>query len=381
MKRRHSRKKNSVKIFLAASLVAAGIFGASIYFINKSNETVVATVNGQKILKSDIEAKLHEVFEGQNQEIKTPEIEKLPTEVVEILAKEIYLEKELNKEAKKSKATHTKEVNNLIENAKNRILRQAYIDSLIKEEVTDQKISEKYAEINNEIVGKKEYSVSHIVVKTKAEAEKIAQELKSKKGSKFSDLAKKYSIDQNSAENGGNLGYIVETNMIKEIADAIITLKKDEVSNPIQTKFGWHLVKISDSREAKNPPFESVKDSIRDQMIQDKISEVNSKITKDLKVKILIQPKEVEEKKPEQDDSVPKLSDTTEPEKAPEANAEEGSEIKEESANKAEEISEEKTEPKAEKEVEKTKEEVSEKKEKSKSNEKNKKHKSKKASR
>lgn len=296
--RHYSRKKNSTKIFVATTVIAALIYVISTYFIAHSNESVVAKVNGKKIFKSEIEGKLRSVFDGQNQEIKIPEVDTLPKEVIEILVKEIYLDKELTKEAKKSKVTQTNEIKGQISEAQNKILRQTYVNSLIKAEVTDKKINDKYVELSNDLAGKKEYLVSHIVTKTKEEAEKILKDLQAKKisASKFSELAKKHSIDQDSSGNGGDLGYILEDNMIKEISDAIANLKKDEISTPIQTKFGWHLVKIADIRDAKPLPFESVKDNIRDQIVQDKLNEINTKITKDAKVQILIQLKEVEAK-------------------------------------------------------------------------------------
>ncbi|MES2961388.1 MAG: peptidylprolyl isomerase [Pseudomonadota bacterium] len=301
--KRYSRKKNSTKIFIVATTVAAVIFGASAYFFKRGNDVVVAQINDQKVYKSEIERKLRSVFDGQNleqnQETKIPEVENLPKEVIEILVKEVYLDKELAREAKKSKISDNKEVKDKIADAKDKILRQAYIDSLVKQEITDQKVSDKYAELSNELTGKKEYSISHIVTKTKDDAEKVLKEMQSKKPAKFSDLAKKYSIDQESAEKGGDLGYILEDNMIKEIGDTVESLKKDEVSNPIQTKFGWHIIKISDVRDAKALPFESVKDNIREQLAQDKLNEINSRITKNSKVKILIKLKEAEAPKPE----------------------------------------------------------------------------------
>lgn len=353
--RRHSRKKNSTKIFIAVTIVAALIFAASSYFMSTNNDVVIATVNNQKIFKSEVERKLRNVFEGQqsfggqSQDVKIPELETLPKEVIEILVKEVYLDKELVKEAKKSKIANSKEIQDKVTDAKNKILRQAYIDSLVKSEVTDQKVSDKYAELSNELTGKKESSISHIVTKSKEDAEKVLKELKAKKGLKFSEAAKKYSIDQDSAEKGGDLGYILEDNMIKEISDAIVDLKQDEISNPIQTKFGWHLVKVVDIRDAKALPFEAVKDNIRDQLLQDTMSEVNSKITKDVKIKILItlkEPAEPKEEKAEEKKAEEQPAVAAEP--APEL----GLEKTDSAAAKTEEVAPEKSVDDAEKKVE-----------------------------
>lgn len=300
--RRYSRNKNSVRIFSAITLIAAVILGASYYLNNKKEKgMVVAKVNGQEIYQSEIEQKLRNIFEGQGEEVAVPAIENLPKEVLDILIKETYLDKELSKLAKRSNVMKDKKVKERVAAAESKILRQSYIDSVLEKEVTEQKVSAKYAEISSNLEGKKEYSIFHIVAKSKEEAEKIYKEITAKKKSiRFSDAAKKYSIDQESAERGGDLGFVLEENMIKEIADAIVNLKQDEISAPIQTKFGWHLVKFTEVREAQPLPFDSVKQNLREQLEQDKTNEIEAKIVKDAKVKIVIKLKEaVESKKAE----------------------------------------------------------------------------------
>lgn len=296
----YSKKKKFKKVFILTTIFAAAAFFSFNLLIKKNPEgEVIAKINGEEIYKSEVERKLVDIFNNNNQNIKTPEVKNLPKEVLEILIKDIYLEKELTKKAEKSEIAKDQKVIDNIAYAKDKILRQSYIENLIKTSVTDEKINEKYLEISNNLEGKKEYALSHIVVKTKEEAEKILSEIKSAKSAtnKFSELAKKYSIDKNTAEKGGNLDYILEDDMIKEISDSIDQLKSDEISNPIQTKFGWHLIKINDVREAKAPVFESIKENIRNQLTQEVVNDINSKITNDAKIEILIaleQPKEEE---------------------------------------------------------------------------------------
>ncbi len=294
--RRYTRRKNSLKILVAITLVAAIAFGISQYFINsKSRGEVVAKINGEKIYKSQMQQKLLGLLNSQNPEANLPDVDNLPREVVEILVKEIYIDNEIVNLAQKEKLTKDPIIKGRLQEAKNKILRQAYIDSIVKNEITEEKISDKYVELSNELAGKKEYLVFHIVVKTKTEAEKIAKDL-TKRSAYFSDAAKKYSLDKESGMKGGELGYILEDNIIKEISEAISKLKKDEISAPIETKFGWHLVKFSASREAKAMPFESVKESIKEQLVENRLSEINSKIMKNAKVEILTSTKKLEAK-------------------------------------------------------------------------------------
>lgn len=288
--KRYSRKKNSAKIFAAVTLLAAFVFALSFYFSgSKSSGVVVAKVNGEEIYQSELEQKLRGIFDVSGEDVKTPSIDNLPKEVLDVLIKETYLDKKIAKLAKSSEIAKDKEVQQRIAEAQNRILRNAYIKFLVSKEVTDQKVSEKYAEVSSSLAGKKEYHVYHIVVKSKSDAEKLRKDLTAKKKAiKFADAAKKFSLDKESSDRGGELGFVLEDNMIKEISDAIQSLKENEVSTPIQTKFGWHLVKFSEIREAQSLPFDSVKQNIREQLEQDKINEIESSIVKDAKVEILL---------------------------------------------------------------------------------------------
>jgi peptidyl-prolyl cis-trans isomerase C len=243
-----------------------------------------------------------------NQNAELPSIESLPKEVIEILAKEIYFDAELTKIAKKSDAAKTDKVSSQIEEVKNTILRQAYMDSLIAAETTEEKITQKYTDLSGELGSKKEYKIAHIVVKTKDQAEKISQDIKNKPAFKFAEAARKNSLDKESAVDGGDLGFVIESNLIKEIADAVVKMKKDEISDPIETKFGWHLVKFTEVRDSKALPFEEVKDNIRQQLIKELLDKTREEITKDIKVEILLkaETKEIVEPKEVKEDSVKK---------------------------------------------------------------------------
>ncbi len=285
-------KSNTKRIFIATLLIAVVVFGIS-YYINKiSNEVIVAKINGENILKSEIEGKLHSVFEGQgfgksSSEIQTPEISNLPKEVIKIIVREVYLDKEIAKKAKKAGLTKVRNIKQRIIEAQNKIIRQSYIDSMIKSGITEEIINEKYIELRNELSGKKEYLLHHIVVKNEKEAKRVYKSLK--KGSSFEKLSKSKSVDKESGSNGGKLGYILEDNMIEEISKKVVDLDKNQISKPIKTKFGFHIVKFTDTREAKALPFEAVKNNIRQQLIQDQINALSDDLVKDAKIEILIE--------------------------------------------------------------------------------------------
>ena len=290
MRRYTSRRKKALRnLAIVTIIVAIGFLGAKLFSSkNQEQDIVVAEIGKEKILKSEINNKLQSIFADEQQLVSVPKVESLPKEVLEIVVKEIIIDRELIKLAKKSGFDKDPKIIEKVAIYKDRVLKQSYIDSIIDKEITKEKVSEKYAEITNAISGKKEYQISHIVVKSKEDADKVIAELKSKKAPKFSDLAKKYSIEQQSAQSGGDLGFILEDNITKEISDELINLKKDEISSPIKTKFGWHIVKLTDLRDAKTLSFEESKDKIREQLIQNKMNEINSSFVQNNEIKFLI---------------------------------------------------------------------------------------------
>ena len=144
-------------------------------------------------------------------------------------------------------------------------------DFMKKNPVTD---AEKKAEYDKQkaAMGDKEYSARHILVKTEAEANDLSAQLK--KGGDFAKLAKEKSLDPGSKEKGGDLGWFSPAGMVKPFSDAVTTMKKGEVSAPIQTQFGWHVIKLNDSRAAQVPSYDKVKESLERSLQQRKLEKL-----------------------------------------------------------------------------------------------------------
>ena len=113
-----------------------------------------------------------------------------------------------------------------------------------------------------------EYNAAHILVKTKEEAEAIEKSLK--EGGDFGKLAEEKSTD-NSGPNKGDLGWFQPEQMVPPFAEAVKALKKDEVSAPVETQFGWHVIKLIDQREVTPPSFDEVKEQLAVQVRRDKV--------------------------------------------------------------------------------------------------------------
>jgi len=114
---------------------------------------------------------------------------------------------------------------------------------------------------------KTEYHARHILVKTEAEAKDAIERIK--KGQKFETVAAQVSLDSSKA-NGGDLGFFSPAAMVKPFSDAVVALKKGEMTQtPVESQFGWHVIKLEDTRESPPPPFDAVKDQV-EQMVRNK---------------------------------------------------------------------------------------------------------------
>ncbi len=145
-----------------------------------------------------------------------------------------------------------------------RALRRAYFAAKISSEVSQQKMQASYNAFVATLKPQEEVRASHILVATRKEADAIEAELAA--GKPFAELAKEKSIGP-SAPKGGDLGYFTRARMVKEFADAAFALKVGEVSRPVKTKFGWHVIKLVDRRQSVPPTFAQVAGQLRQQMI------------------------------------------------------------------------------------------------------------------
>ncbi len=285
---KNKSNKNSINIFLILAVIIIAIIFAMLFLRNDDKKEVIAKIGGEEIYKSELESKISEIFQSSGQEgkLSAPNIDKIPQEIIKIVVREIYTDKKLLKRAKKAKIHKRNDIRKKIKQVKKAIINQGYIDYIIENEINDQIISETYVNLSNEINGKKEYDLYHIIAKDENTANAAYEELSSSK--KFDKVANKYSIDKQSAIKGGSIGFIVENALSPEIVKALSALKKGQPSKPIKTNYGWNIVKYEAIKDAKPLPFEKVKDNIRNQLIQEKITNLKNSLLGDAKIELMI---------------------------------------------------------------------------------------------
>jgi peptidyl-prolyl cis-trans isomerase C len=132
--------------------------------------------------------------------------------------------------------------------------------------------------------GTTEYRARHILVNSEKEAKEVIAKLSAGKKAKFEDLAKKYSKDT-SASNGGDLGWVLPANLVPEFAQAMVGLKKGEITkNPVQTRFGWHVIRLEETRKLDFPDYDKIKTRIASQLQQQQIGKLVKELVATAKV-------------------------------------------------------------------------------------------------
>lgn len=156
-----------------------------------------------------------------------------------------------------------------VELAKQSVLVGAFVQDYVKNHpISEDQLKQEYDKLKAKL-GNKEYNTRHILVETEAEAKGIIAQLGKK--AKFEKLAAK-SKDTGSAAQGGSLGWAVPSNFVPEFANALLNLKKGEYTKePVQSQFGWHVIKLDDTRELKVPSFEEVKPQLQQRLQQQSI--------------------------------------------------------------------------------------------------------------
>jgi peptidyl-prolyl cis-trans isomerase C len=182
----------------------------------------------------------------------------------ELIGRELLVQ-----EAEKSGIARSADVQRQLDSAKTEILAQAALRKYMQGwQPKDAEIKAEYDRVTKDMGGK-EYKTRHILVEKEDAAKKIIDDLK--KGAKFEDLAKQ-SKDPGSAAQGGDLGWASPNGMVKPFADAMVKLGKGNTTEaPVQSQFGFHVIRIEDVRDARPPSFEEVKPQIQQALGQKRV--------------------------------------------------------------------------------------------------------------
>nr|WP_315259363.1 peptidyl-prolyl cis-trans isomerase [uncultured Duganella sp.] len=232
-----------------------------------------ATVNGKAIPAAKVDQMVKQVV-AQGQQPDSPQLR-------EAVKKELISREVLLQEADKQGYGKKPEVTAAIDNARQSITINAMLADYVKKNpVKDAEIQAEYDKYKA-AVGGTEYHSRHILVATEQEAKDIIAKLKA--GGKFEELAK-VSKD-GSANNGGDLGWMTPGKLVKPFADAMVALKNGEITQtPVKTEFGYHVIKLEESRPSQIPPLAEVKGQVAEALQQRKIAAYREELLKKAKI-------------------------------------------------------------------------------------------------
>lgn len=246
---------------------------------------VVATVNKTNIYEAQLNV-LREEAAGMNHGGMVKSDEELMTELVKLtLLEQKAIEEGIDKDQDLMARIAIQRASVLA----NTLLKK-HVEAM---DLSDDKLK---AEYDKEIASKPapmEYKARHILLKTEEDAKAVIAELD--KGADFAELAKQKSTGP-TGPNGGDLGWFQGTRMVKPFADAVASMDKDTYSKtPVQTQFGWHVIKLEDSREMTPPAFDAVKDKLKNKLISEEVENYinHLKDTAKVDIKIDLKPKAV----------------------------------------------------------------------------------------
>ncbi len=235
---------------LAAMLVSAWI-GVSAQAQAQSDK-VVAKVAGVEIRESDLAM----AEEDMGQQVQQLEGAAKRDALVAYVADVILAAKA----AETKKVTDQREFKSRIAFIRNKLAMEMLLVQEGKAAVTDAAMKKVYEEAVKQQGNEQEVRARHILVPTEAEAKAILVEIK--KGTDFAEMAKQKSKDPGAAAEGGDLGYFAKDQMVPEFADQAFKMNKGDVSDPVKSQFGWHIIKVEDKRSKPAPAFEAVKEQV-----------------------------------------------------------------------------------------------------------------------
>jgi peptidyl-prolyl cis-trans isomerase C len=260
----------SQALLLSVALVGAPVLAASAQEdagqegAQENGDPVVARVNGEEIYRSEAMQAIANLPEQYQQ---------VPAEVLlPAIAEQLAIGRLIQDRAEETGLPEDETVQERLEQARMSILQEVWLQRRVEERMTDEAVQQAYDEFLEANPPGEEVKARHILVETEEEAGQIIQQLD--EGADFSELAAEHSIGP-SGEEGGDLGWFQEGQMVEPFGEVAFALDVGDYSeDPVETQFGWHVIKVDDRRTVEPPSLEEVRDRLEGQLAQGIIQQV-----------------------------------------------------------------------------------------------------------
>ncbi len=279
---------------LAAGLALLIVSTAPLYAQDK--DPLVAKVNGVEVHQSDLA-----VAEEEAGQIPPMSPEAKQDYLVQFVADMILV----SKAAEDKKLGDTPEFKRKVEFTRKKLLMEGLLQSIGKDALTDEAMHKVYDEAVKQIGDEKEVHARHILFRAAAGDEKASKEAEEKikaviarlkKGEDFAKVAGEVTEDPSGKANGGDLGYFSKDQMVPEFSEAAFKLENGQISEPVKTQFGWHVIKVEDKRVKPAPKFEEVKPQIENFVVRKAQAELVTKLRAEAKIERMDKPAKADDK-------------------------------------------------------------------------------------
>ncbi len=277
-------------------LALALLIGSAGSLYAQDKDPLVAKVNGVEIHQSDLA-----VAEDEAGQIPPMSPEAKQDYLVQFVADMILV----SKAAEDKKFADSAEFKRKLDFARKKLLMEGLLQSVGKEALTDDAMHKVYDEAVKQIGEEKEVHARHILLRVPAGDEKASKEVEDKikavvarlkKGEDFAKVAAEVTEDPSGKANGGDLGFFSKDQMVPEFSEAAFKLEKGQISDPVKTQFGWHVIKVEDKRVKQAPKFEEVKPQIENFVARKAQAELVTKLRADAKIERMDKPAKTEDK-------------------------------------------------------------------------------------
>jgi peptidyl-prolyl cis-trans isomerase C len=272
------RSRLSLRVSLFA-LIAAGTLALPVAVRAQDADPVVARVNGADIRASDVSAAEEEIGSGLPPMTSEAKRDYIITYLADTLL--------VAQAADAKKLGDTPDFKRRLAFARNKILSETLLQQEAKASTSDEAMRKVYDDAAKQLGGEKEVRARHILVETEDEAKAVQAEVK--KGGDFGELAKAKSKDPGASE-GGDLGFFTKDQMVPEFSEVAFKLEPGQISDPVKTQFGWHVIKVEEKRDRPVPEFDKVRDQIETFLVRKRQSEMVTQLRADAKIERLEKP-------------------------------------------------------------------------------------------
>jgi peptidyl-prolyl cis-trans isomerase C len=270
-------KLNASKLFVIFTLLISSLIFADtkadskIELLSKENAQIKAKIDETEVIVRVNGVAIPQVRENLRIKVATEQDNEDSPELRKAIKNDLINLEVISQEAVKKGLSSQPEIIQQIELVKQSALAGAFVQNYTKSHpVTESASKQEYANLKSHL-GSKEYKVAHILVETETEARSIAAALKS--NGDFAKIATEKSKDPGSKDSGGNLGWTVPSDFVQPFGDTILKLVKGQISAPVKTQYGWHIIKLDDVRDLKAPEYEAVKANLEKRLQQQSLQE------------------------------------------------------------------------------------------------------------